>query len=744
MPFGLCNAPSVFQRLMNQLLTTFSDLAAVYLDDILIYSETPANNISKLEKLLQLLETEGLTLNPRKCRFLFTSFHYLGYEVSQEGIRPGEEKCRAINNFPQPGDVHQIRQFMGLTGYFRQFVPNYATVGEPLTRLTKKSQAWVWNAEQQKSFETLKGVLVNRPILRIYDTTAKTEVHTDSSARGLGGILMQYFDGHLHPVSYYSRQTTTAEKNYHSYELETLAVVETLKKYRIYLIDKEFVLVTDCNALKTAWTKRDLLPRMARWWLMLQEYNFMIEFRPGNKMRHVDALSRNPDFSSEPSEEVAVLKIEAADWVLSAQLTDDKIVHIRSVLEKPPVTDYEKGIYKNYALRDHRLYRITVRGLQWVVPKGMRQHVRAAHDEMGHFAVEKTLDVLCNHYWFPKMKEYVQKYKCCIPCIYTKSATGRRPGYLHPIPKVPVPFHTIHIDHLGPFNRSRRRNMFLIVVVDAFTKFVLLKPVRTTKSRPVLKFLDEVCFTYGAPNRIIADRGTAYTFKKFGGFCNVKGIQLIKNAVAIPRPNGQVERYNRTIIAGLTAQEDEHNWDTYVPKLQFALNNTVHKDTRKTPSEVLMGYRPRNQSDTPLVNTITCGRTQLDLLQVRNEVAGKIKRAQEANKRRFDNKRKPSERYKIGDLIVVEKCGRSDGASAKLKPKFCGPMVVKDILPNDRYRVVDMPCSNRRVKGRYDNIVAVDRMKRWVTPGGLSDESEGEYNDDEDGVPLQEESSASD
>lgn len=240
---------------------------------------------------------------------------------------------------------------------------------------------------------------------------AHTEVHRDASQLGLGGILLQKQDDQrLHPICYYSRQTTKGEEKYHSYELETLAVVESLKKFRVYLIGIKFTVITDCNALKATSSKKELLSRIARWWLQLQEYSFEVQYRPGQRMKHVDALSRNPSTTEQPNEE-SVFNITPSDWVLSGQLTDEKVKEIYQILQKPPEDEYSRNIYKNYALGEGRVYRITARGLQWVVPRGMRnQVVKASHDEIGHFAVEKTLQRLSKYYWFPRMKAYVERY----------------------------------------------------------------------------------------------------------------------------------------------------------------------------------------------------------------------------------------------------------------------------------------------------------------------------------------------
>lgn len=294
MPFGLSNAPSVFQRLMNHLFLPHKDLAVVYLDDILISSKTVEKHFEKIEKVLKILNQEGLTLKLKKCSFFMSTINYLGFQVSQEGIRPGEEKIKAVINFPTPQDVHQVRQFVGLISYFRRFVKRFGELVRPLTKLTHKNQKWVWGQEQQKTFNMFKHQLVTRPILALYNPKADTEIHCDASANGLAGILMQKgADNCFHPVHYFSRQTSKTESRYHSYELEALAVVESLKKFRVYLLGKPFKVITDCSALTTAISKKELVPRIARWWLFLQDYNFEVKHRPGTQMKHVDALSRN-------------------------------------------------------------------------------------------------------------------------------------------------------------------------------------------------------------------------------------------------------------------------------------------------------------------------------------------------------------------------------------------------------------------------------------------------------------------
>lgn len=743
MPFGLCNAPRVFQRFMNKILLPIQELAAVYLDDVLLHAPTFTEAMDGLRQTLEILSKEGITLNLEKCSFLMDKVVFLGFEVSEGKVKPGPDKIRAIREFEAPTTVRQIRQFLGLTGYFRHFVKGYALMAKSLTNLLKKTVSWQWTKNESNAFDELKNLLVRQPVLAIYNPNAVTELHTDASSVGLAGILLQYqTDQRLHPVVYYSRQTTAPESKYHSFELETLAVVESIKKFRSYLLGIKFTVVTDCNALKTANEKKQLIPRIARWWMQLMEFSFDVKYRPGDRMKHVDALSRNPP-KENPTE--VVLQLTQADWVLSGQLTDAKIQDIHKILTKPPVTEEERHVYKHYALRDGRVYRITALGIQWVVPRGMRhQIVRAAHDELGHFALEKTLQRLCRHYWFPKMREYVEKYiASCIQCLFNKHKDGRKEGFLHPIPKNPEPMKWIHIDHLGAFPKSKNGNCYIISLVDAFTKFTFIRAVRTTKAKYVIEFLKDIFSVHGLPSTIVSDQGSAFTSKNFKLFCQQNNIKHVLNAVATPRANGQVERLNRSILSALmTTTLEEDLWDQKVRQVQLALNNTVNKSTGKTPSQLMFGSEPRTGTDAILIDEVATTFELIEnIIEERQKAAERIKVAQSQQKQYFDKKRKKPRVYKEGDLVLIEKQETAADGSRKLLAPFSGPFVVKKVLPKDRYVVQDMRETHRTIKkGTYERVVAVDRMKIWKIPTELSD-SDASYNTDEDGIALPDETS---
>ena len=362
-------------------------------------------------------------------------------------------KCLEVLKAPTPANVKQVRQFLGLAGYFRKFIPGYAKKVAPLTNLLHKNVPWVWGAEHSRVLEDVKQVLSERPVLVVYDPTLVTEVHTDASSIGLGAILIQKRGKEKGVVAYYSRKTTAEEQKYHSYDLETLAVVAALRAFRVYLLGIKFTVVTDCSAIRATATKKDIQPRVARWWVYMQDYDFVVVYRPGAQAGHVDYLSRNPI-------EVMLIDITDNEWIRAAQSQDPDIELVRKISESGEIQPDTKQYFDMYDLKGGVVFRRTEAGAKWLVPRASRFNVvKMCHDDQGHFATDKTLDKIREHYWFKGMRRFVTKYvRACLNCLYYKSTSGRKPGFLHPIEKVAIPFHTLHLEHLGPFIRTKRRN----------------------------------------------------------------------------------------------------------------------------------------------------------------------------------------------------------------------------------------------------------------------------------------------
>ncbi|CAG9114451.1 unnamed protein product [Plutella xylostella] len=699
MPFGLTNAPAVFQRLVLTLLRRQPIPGVLaYMDDIIIPSKTIDEGMEKLIAVLNLLKEANLTLNLSKCHFFKSRIDYLGFEISSDGVKPGLKKTEAVAAFKTPQNVHEVRQFVGLASFFRRFVPGFASIARPLTSLTKNNVAWSWGEEQSCAFSRLKEILVTRPVLAIYNHKYETELHTDASLVGLGGILLQRpnKESPFRAVAYFSRQTTAEEQHYHSYELETLAVVASLSRFRVYLLGLDFKVVTDCNALRTTLTRRDLIPRIARWWLLVQEFTFTIEYRPGAQLAHADALSRNPVQENRENIEI-VMQVGEVHWLQSVQLSDPRLCHIKAVLDTK--CQEAKDIQQNYTLKDGKIYRKVDGELRWAVPRDARWKImQQCHDQAGHFSYVKTLEKVKRDYWFPRMTQFIKKYvRACIPCAHAKGPGGKREGLLHPIPKPNVPFQCLHIDHLGPFVKSKRGNIYILGIIDSFTKFVILKAVKNTKSKTSISALKDVFALFGTPRNLISDRGTSFTSAEFKSFMETAEVKHTLNAVATPRANGQIERYNRSILSSLTVLchgDDDRDWDEKLSQVQWSLNNTINQGTGKTPAEVVFGKSTVNMSEGHLHETNENHDVPIESIErIREEVVENINSQQEKMKSRYDSKRCKAKIYKVGDLVMVQKSSRTPGESNKLTPSYSGPYRVTAAFDHDRYEEAKVPAS---------------------------------------------------
>lgn len=726
-PFGLANSPAVFQRMIHKVLAKINngrDHILTFMDDILLPSESIGRGLELLELLLSTLEEANLKLNISKCSFLKEELNYLGHKVSKEGIKPGDAKIKAVADFPTPLNVRQIRQFVGLCSFFRKFIKNFALIAKPLTELTRKNVKWHWGKEQQEAFSTLKSKLVSQPVLAIYDRSLPTELHTDASKLGIAGILMQrQTDGSLKPIMYFSRVTSLEEQNYHSYELETLALVESLKRFRVYVMGLKLKVITDCVALRYTFVKKDLIPRIARWWLQVQDFDIEIEYRAGDKMRHVDALSRN-------AVEVNVNLLSTDDWFLTVQMQDDRLNNIVTQLKEG---NANPDIVNNYLIRGERLFRKALNGERLVVPDCARwKLLQKFHDDVGHVGLKRCDEAIKSKYWFPKMTKFIRKYvTSCLDCAFRKGHYGKVEGQLHPIPKPDVPMHTVHIDHLGPFSKTGRNNQYILMITDAFSKFTIARPTRSLSSAETIRILKDIFSLFGFPSTIVSDRGLAFCSRYFKNFMVERQIKHVLTAVATPRANGQVERVNRTILDGLRTSVEDGDWDVKLPHVIFGINNTRHETTGYAPFNLMFKHKSRVLPDLEDVES------NVNIEQSRQQASSNIKKKQEKMKQLFDKKRKICRVYKKGDLVLwknFKTCNES-GVNKKLDASYAGPYRVFKVLDHDRYII-------QSVKGfrgykHFQTTVAVDSLRPYLSAVGSASEPDNDSElDTEDLIDL--------
>lgn len=295
MPFGLCNAPATFQRMMQHVL---GDLiytkAPVYLDDVNIHSETFEQHLLDLQEVFDLIRKANLKLSKEKCHFCKDEIEFLGYVVGKDGIKTDEKKIEKVRNFPRPKDITQLRGFLGLSGYYRRFVKDYSKWCKPLTTLLQKDQPYVWGKDQQKAFETIKQKLITSPVLIYPDFNKPFRLYTDASGIALGAVLQQKAeDGKEHPVAFLSKTLTTAEQKYHSTELECLAAKWAVEELQSYLKYQKFTIISDYGNLKYWFDNfKEERGRRGRWRMFMQPFNFNVEYKKGVENKVADALSR--------------------------------------------------------------------------------------------------------------------------------------------------------------------------------------------------------------------------------------------------------------------------------------------------------------------------------------------------------------------------------------------------------------------------------------------------------------------
>lgn len=384
---------------------------------------------------------------------------------------------------------------------------------------------------------------------------------------------------------------------------------------------------------------------------------------------------------------------------------------------------------KELKLKDGKLFRIEGDGrkLLFVMPKAMRKTLCVKfHDMQGHFSVDRTVARIKELYWFPQMKRYVKQHiQGCFECLLAKVPGGKKPGLLHSIPPGKRPFEVVHLDHVGPFVRSGRRNQWILVLIDNLTKFVKLYPVRDTSTKSVLRCLQSFITEFGLPDRVISDRGSCFTSHEFESFCQEKGVYHTLNSAHHPRANGQVERVNRTLIPTIitTVEDPNHkDWDLKIKEVESYLNAAYNASTGTSPFKMLHGYQPRVEDG--LLRWLNKENEEWEQPENLHESGREaIQHKQEKSSEYFDKSHFAAQKLKVGDLVVMRCPPERTGEPTKTQARFRGPLFVTEVLPSDTYRVSEVKGTKKRI---YATTAHITQLKLWKRPGGeTSSDSSG-------------------
>ena len=290
MPFGLKNAPATFQRMMNDVLEDLENFSGAYIDDILIYSDSWENHLRHIQQVLARLRAHGLTAKPQKCEWGLGKLEYLGMFVGEGVIEVPESRVRAIREYKRPKTKKDIQRFLGTMNYYRRFIPNLADHSSSLTEATRKTAPEVveWTNRRKEDFVYLCSALADKCLLHVPVPSDSFILQTDTSGHGIGGVLSVCRNGEELLVAFHSRQLKTAERNYSATDLEGLAVVDSVHHFEVYLSGRKFVIDTDHRALTFLQSAKQLSGRLYRWALLLQGFDFNIQYINQN----ADGLSR--------------------------------------------------------------------------------------------------------------------------------------------------------------------------------------------------------------------------------------------------------------------------------------------------------------------------------------------------------------------------------------------------------------------------------------------------------------------
>ena len=685
MPFGLSNAPSTFMRLMNEVLRPFIGIfVVVYFDDILIYSKSMNEHLDHLRAVFDALRAAHLFGNMEKCTFCTQRVSFLGYVVTPQGIEVDSSKVDAIQSWPQPTTVTQVRSFLGLAGFYRRFVRDFSSIAAPLHELTKKGAPFEWGAPQDDAFNTLKERLTHAPLLQLPNFDKVFELECDASGIGLGAVLLQDHK----PIAYFSEKLSGAALKYSTYDKELYALVRTLQTWQHYLWPREFIIHSDHEALKHIRTQTNLNRRHAKWVEFIESFPYIIKHKNGKENVIADALSRRYMMLSQLDFKIFGLQALKDQYVNDADF-HDIMMHCKD--GKP---------WGKFHMQDGFLFRAN----KLCIPASSVRLLllQEAHGGglMGHFGVFKTHEVLADHFFWPRMRRDVERLVArCTTCQKAKSRLGNHGLYM-PLPVPSSPWHDISMDFVLGLPRTKKGRDSIFVVVDRFSKMAHFIPCHKTDdaSNVAELFFREIVRLHGIPKTIVSDRDAKFLSHFWRSLWNKLGTKLLFSTTCHPQTDGQTEVVNRTLSAMLRAVLDKNlrRWEDCLPHVEFAYNRATHSATKMCPFEVVYGYVPKAPIDLFAIDAED--EPHLDALahidhmkQLHEETQHNIAIANKKYQVAGSKGRKHIS-FEPGDLVWLHL--RKDRfptlRRSKLMPRAAGPFKVLTKI-NDNAYVLDLP-----------------------------------------------------
>ena len=693
LPFGLTNAPAHFMQLMQEVFHELLDICVVvYLDDVLIYSRNEKEHDEHLTRVLQLLRQNKLYAKLSKCELYMKQISFLGHTLSKDGVHMETSKVEAINQWPEPKSVPDLRAFLGLAGYYRRFIAFFSAIALPLTAMLKKDTPYVWTSESQRAFDKLKQAVQSAPVLVTPRQDLDFVVTTDASGYAVGASLSQDSGQGLRPCAFMSKKMIPAEKNYPTHEQELLAVICALKEWRHHLHGNKFRIITDHHSLKYLHTQPHLSARQIRWCEYLSQFDFTIEYMDGKQNVVADALSRRADHRdvNVNSMTTRIVLNELLDEIKMQYDNDELLGRDQSAEDRTKAISkhklkFEDGMW----CKDDRYY---VPSCQAIKTKLLSE----AHDSTlaGHVGSAKTIELLSRDYYWPRMHEQIKHYvSTCTKCQQNKASHEHPQGLLQPLAVPERRWQQVTMDFITQLPMTKQGHDAIVVFVDKLSKMVHLVPTTTMVDAPQVAklFMREVIRLHGVPESIVSDRDPRFTSSFWRELWKMLGTKLAMSTAYHPQTDGQTERTNRTLEdmlrANVSVRQDD--WDEYLVASEIAINNTQQASSKYSPFFLNSGSHPRFPLSIQSKSINQSAEQVFESLRVALEQATKNLEQAQQRQAHFANQHRKEVELEVGDKVFLStKNLQLRHRAPKLDPKFIGPYEIKKRVGKVSYELV--------------------------------------------------------
>ncbi|UYV79527.1 UBE4B [Cordylochernes scorpioides] len=686
LPFGLKTSPQIYERAINQVLQGHGlDCVAHYFDDFVIYSETLEEHQEHLRRFFAFCDAENLQLNLTKCEFFRQTIEFLGYTITAGTTTPLIRNTDVIHAIPPPNNRKTLQSFLGAVNVYNKFIPDYARLRTPLNNLLKKDVTWDWDDKCQKAFTSLKESLTQHPVLHLYKDELPCQVYCDASTLGIAGVLKQVHSaGKAYPVQYFSRALRVHERNYTISELECLAIVESVEKFRVYLMGRKFTIFSDHHALQWLKTIKNPSGRLFRWSLRLSCYEYEVRYIKGSLQHEADLLSRNP-----------FCGFLDATIIKNHQLTpsgESKLTIDRNGLQ----TLKRRGVTKI------------------VVPDALVPDLLTkVHSRYNHPGISQMTRLISTQYYWKGMSEDISKTtKACAICQSTKPPRGPTFGELGQLPVATQPFDLVALDTIAGLAKYGNAKTYLHVVVDHFSRYTWTFPSKSTSITTYQQVIKRV-LQDGSPKRLLTDRAPAFTSPKFRKFLINRNIHPLLTTSNNPQANGLCERLNATLTGKLRLLHLENPkaaWTKLAKRVTVVYNNTPHSVTGFPPGYLMFGVLPPELTEHvnpyPVLTTarrIAHERTQAKHLK---------------DKHAYDQQHK-TPHFEPGDLVLVKVYHHPN--TGKLAPYFTGPYEILEIISPNVVRInrPNQPLNRNTDTVHVNKLQYYNENIRYIAPPTL-------------------------